>query len=144
MSRLEEQHLIPGLWAPCPSGLQTVVSHFPCKRFNVKYSRYPSFQARHIILITWTQMQYEWGGREKRAEEPKLLTSCYHEWFAHEEWLIWGNLTVIPKGICHIILATIGEAQWSNCLQEGLGHKLPLVTQNWLQYCKGCKKLWCT
>ena len=46
---------------------------------------------------------------------------------AHKEWLLSRNLTVIPEGICPIILATMSEAQWSNFLQD-LGHKLHLVT----------------
>ena len=73
-------------------------------------------------------MYYGWGDQERKAGAPKLLTSCHPELAVHKEWLLTRNLTVIPEGICHIILATMSEAQWSNFLQEDLGHKLHLVT----------------
>lgn len=86
-------------------------------------------------------MQYGGGDQTRRAEAPKLLTSCHPELSAHKEWLLWRNLIVIPEGICHITLATMSEAQWSNFLEEDLGHKLHLGDPNvaYVRVVKDCR-----
>ena len=53
--------------------------HLPCKSFNGKYLLDPSFWAGTMILMSWIQIYYGWGDQERRAEAPKLLTSCHPE-----------------------------------------------------------------
>ena len=79
ISRLEKQHLITVHWAACPSNLKTMACHLPCKNLNGKYLLDPSFWAGTMTLTAWIQMYYGWGDQERRAETPKLLTSCHPE-----------------------------------------------------------------